>query len=93
MSLGIEIDKFWLGCYMKESVWNALDNLDETITKLLALRDVLSIHPLSRDVMVEILDSFVNEFSEKHRIVFDEVRTLCYETQQSDCISGENVND
>lgn len=63
-------------------LWERLEALDETITKLLALRDVLSIHEFSRDVMVEILDSYVEEFSEKHRAVYERLRTL-YNSESS----------
>lgn len=93
MSPGIEIDKFWLGCYMKESVWKALDDLDNTITKLLALRDVLSVHQISHDEMVNILDSYVEEFSKKHRVVFDEIRKIYTQNEQSNYFSGEILND
>ena len=61
---------------MDSELWKRLEEVDETITKLLALRDVLSIHELSRDVMVEILDSYVEEFSQKHHAVYERLRTL-----------------
>lgn len=74
-----------------KDLWIALEAVDETITKLLALRDVLSVHELSRDVMVEILDSYVEEFSNKHRVVYQEIRKICGESRPLDSLFEQSL--
>ena len=63
-------------------LWQRLEAVDETITKLLALRDVLTVHKLSNEIIIEILSSYVEEFSEKHRAVYERLRTL-YNSESS----------
>lgn len=74
-----------------KDLWIALEAVDETITKLLALRDVLSVHELSRDVMVEILDSYVEEFSNKHRVVYQEIRKVYGESRPLDSLFEQSL--
>lgn len=61
---------------INKNLYIALEAVDETITKLLALRDVLTVHKLSNETIIEILSSYVDEFSEKHRAVYEEIRKL-----------------
>lgn len=75
-----------------KDLWIALENLDEVITKLLALRDVLTIHELPRNVLVEIISSYVDEFSEKHRLVYQEVRKIYGEDRSMDSVFTKALN-
>lgn len=74
-----------------KDLWIALENLDEVITKLLALRDVLTIHELPRNVLVEIISSYVDEFSEKHRLVYQEIRKVYGESRPLDSLFEQSL--
>lgn len=59
---------------ISKQMWNALDSVEETINKLLAVRDVVSLNTLPNDEIVKLIDSMVNLFSDKQKIVWDEYR-------------------
>ena len=59
---------------ISKQMWNAFDGIEETINKLLAVRDVVSLNTLPNEEIVKLIDAMVEMFSDKQKIVWDEYR-------------------
>lgn len=59
---------------MTEEMYKALDAIEDCINRLLAIRDVISLNTLPNEEIVKLIDSMVNLFSDKQKIVWDEYR-------------------
>ena len=61
---------------MDIKLWESLESVDETINKLDSIRDVLTIHSLPTEEVIQLLQSVIDTFSENQNKVWEEVRSL-----------------
>jgi hypothetical protein len=61
---------------MDKNLWEALNNVDLTISKLISLVDVLEIHPISNQDIIKILEQLIAEFSENNDKVWSELKRI-----------------
>ena len=64
---------------MDKELWDSLDNVEQSINKLVCIKEVLTLHAISNGDMVQILNAIIDEFSDNQKKVWLEVEKVWLE--------------
>ena len=69
---------------MDKELWDALDSVEQSINKLVCIKEVFGLHPISTGDMVQILEAIITEFSDKQKQVWLEVEKIYLEKDKQE---------
>jgi hypothetical protein len=67
---------------MSKELWDSLEAIEESINKIVCLKQVLMLHPISNNEVVEILEALIVDFSDNQKEVWNQVRKVCLENDE-----------
>lgn len=61
---------------MDKNLWEALNSIDLTISKIVSLIEVLELHQINNKDMICILEELIVQFSDNNEKVWNEMRKI-----------------
>lgn len=67
---------------MSQELWSSLEGVEESINKIVALKQVLELYPIINEEVIEVLEALILDFSSKQKEVWNQVRKICIQKDE-----------